>query len=135
MAVAAVVAVHGSEDCEIVKASYGDTTRETFRCVETTPDPRLNGTWEAVVVTVDTGGGVGMWTAEPVLTNRDGTWRGTASGTVTGMDRGDPRNLGVLEWVGEGGYAGLTYHEFISGPNGKLETAGWIEPTQGGSLD
>lgn len=122
-------AVHGHEDCQIVDASYeGNTDRERFHCVETTSDARLNGEWEALIVTTETGGGLGYWTVDLVMTNPGGTWRGTASGTTSGMPN-NPTNLGVIVWVGEGGYAGLTYHELFSGSNARADTAGWVEPT------
>ena len=122
-------AVHGHEDCQIVDASYeANIDRETFHCVETTSDVRLNGEWEALIVTTETGGGLGYWTVDLVMTNPGGTWRGTASGTTSGMPN-NPTNLGVIVWVGEGGYAGLTYHELFSGSNARADTAGWVEPT------
>lgn len=101
--------------------------QERFHCQESNSDARLAGEWDAWVLTSETGGGVGTWTAEIVMTNPGGTWRGAASGTVTGMP-GNPVNLGVIDWTGEGGYAGLAYHELVHGSNGRLETAGWVEP-------
>ncbi len=123
------LAVHGVETCRIVDAVYeGSTDRERFHCQESSSDPRLDGEWETWFITEETGGGLGAWTGDLVMTNAGGTWRGTASGTTTGMP-GNPTNLGQIVWVGEGGYAGLTYHELVYGPNGRLVTAGWIEPS------
>ncbi len=123
------VAVHGVEDCQIIDAVYeGTTDRERFHCQETTSDARLNGEWETWYVTEETGGGLGTWTGELVMTNSGGTWRGKASGTTTGIP-GNPVNLGLVVWVGEGGYSGLTYHEFVYGSNDRLDTAGWVEPS------
>ena len=126
------VAVHGIEVCRIVEAVYeGTEDRETFHCTEATSDPRLNGEWETLVVTHETGGGLGAWSGDLVMENAGGTWRGKASGTTTGIGA-HPVNLGVVVWTGEGGYAGLTYHEFVYGSNGRLVTAGWVEPTPQG---
>jgi hypothetical protein len=123
------VAVHGTEVCRIVDAVYeGNTDRERFHCQEVTSDARLNGEWETWIVTEETGGGLGAWTGNLVMTNAGGTWQGAASGTTTGMPT-NPMNLGQIVWVGEAGYAGLTYHEFVSGSNGRLVSAGWIEPS------
>ncbi len=123
------VAVHGLEACQIVDAVYeGNTDRERFHCQETNSDERLNGEWESWIITEETGGGLGSWTGEFVMTNPGGTWRGQGTGTTTGIPA-SPMNLGLVVWVGEDGYAGLTYHEFVHGSNGRLETAGWIEPT------
>lgn len=121
--------MHGTEDCQIVDATdEGNLDRETFHCVETTSDARLNGEWEALIVTTETGGGLGYWTVDLLMTNSGGTWRGKASGTTSGMPY-SPTNLGMIVWVGEGGYAGLTYHEFFNGSNERADTAGWVEPT------
>ncbi len=123
----ATLAVHGTEVCQIVDAVYeGTTDRETFHCAEVNSDPRLNGQWESLILTEETGGGLGAWTGELVMTSAGGTWRGKASGTTTGIGA-SPTNLGVIVWAGEGGCAGMTYHEFVYGGNGALDTAGWVE--------
>jgi len=121
-------ATHGVETCDIVDASYdGNVDREGFRCVELTNDPRVNGTWEAWIVTTETGDGLGSWKGDLVMTNTGGIWRGTASGAVTGIPN-SPTNYSEVVWKGEGDYAGLVYHELIHGTNSKIDVAGWIEP-------
>ena len=125
------LAVYGTEACRIVESDYtADPLRERFHCQEINSDTRLAGQWDTWILTHQTGGGVGTWTAEFVMTNSGGTWRGTGAGTVTGMPT-SPTNLGLVEWVGQGGYVGLVYHEFIHGSNTGLVTAGWVEPAPG----
>ena len=106
----------------------GTIDREQFRCAERTSDVRADGEWEAWIVTTETGGGLGWWTGDLVMTKDAGTWRGVATGTTSGIPD-NPKNLGEVVWTGEGGYAGLIYHELVHGSNGRLDTAGWIEPT------
>jgi hypothetical protein len=119
--------VAGEEQCTIVDAVYeGNVDRERFACTERSSDPRVEGTWESWVVTTETGGGLGWWAAELMMSNSLGTWRGTASGMTRGMPTA-PWNIGEIIWTGEGGHAGLIYHELFAGSNGRLVTAGWIE--------
>lgn len=122
------VAVHGVEECEIVDSDYsGNPLREKFHCHEVNGDARLVGEWESWILTTETGGGLGSWTGDLVMVNTGGTWQGAATGTTSGMPY-QPVNLGIVVWTGQGGYAGLTYHEFVYGSNGRLDTAGWVEP-------
>lgn len=122
------VAVYGSNACTIVESSYSVTVdREKFHCVETMSDPRVSGEWEAWITT-NVSGTLGSWTGSLVLANGGGTWRGTAEGTLSGIP--SPTNYGAIRYTGEGGYAGLTYHVFLAGPNGSQLEAGWIEPAQ-----
>jgi hypothetical protein len=123
-------AVHGVGTCTIANTVVdGNIISEQFRCTEETSDPRVDGSWEAWIVTTETGGGLGWYDFEPVMTNGGGTWRGTGFGLLTGMPT-DPINYGETVWVGEDGYAGLTYHELFAGGNARQVTAGWIEPTK-----
>jgi hypothetical protein len=124
----AKVAVYGSNTCTIVESSYSSTLdTEKFRCIERMSDPRVSGEWEALITT-SVQGALGSWTGDIVLTNAGGTWRGMATGALAGIP--SPINYGEVVYTGEGGYAGLTYHVFLAGPNGSQLEAGWIGPAE-----
>lgn len=63
-----------------------------------------------------------VWVVEDaVITNADGTWRGTAQAADDGMPIGEAR------YVGEGQYEGLVFHYYFSAPTGyDAVVHGWI---------
>ena len=88
-------------------------------------DPRVSGTetqdrFHFVVGRV----GVGtVWVAEEaVITNAEGTWRGS----VQAADDGSPS--GEAHYFGEGSYEGLEFHHYFGGSDDAAESIvrGWI---------
>ena len=85
-------------------------------------DPRVSGTerhdrfrWLAE------GNGGLVWIAEDaVITNDDGSWRGSAQAA----DSGGPVN-GEAHYVGEGAYEGLEFHYYFNAVD-EGELRGWI---------
>jgi hypothetical protein len=99
-------------------------------------DERLNGTMDAdFTTTVEPATSPAMhWTGTLRIANADGTWRGQGRGAVVAwpdVDGTPLMNYGVDTYVGEGGYAGLTYHEFAVGGDASADITGWIEPSGG----
>jgi hypothetical protein len=109
------------------------TIREHFVCDEQLSDPRVSGTEDFVAITrfADAPPGA-IWTAETTVTTDRGTWHGDALGVVDlegvlPFARGVvPFNYGEAHFIGEGPYAGLEYHYYISGTNEMAGLTGWI---------
>lgn len=107
---------------------------EHFVCVEEMSDPRVSGVndydIETVFLTECHDNPAAPWTAEVVLSNEGGSWRGTCTGALdyTTYPSGAPMNYGICTLAGEGDYAGLTYVLMGAGGNEGLVQAGWIEP-------
>jgi hypothetical protein len=89
-------------------------------------DPRVGGT-----ETIESlrWGGTRQWTVEgDVITNVEGTWRGSGQGS----DDEDGSPLGEAHFVGEGGYEGMEFVYYVAPPtNGEwtsrpLPLRGWI---------
>ena len=131
------VPVSGTLTCRITTDSEQveegrRTVFEHFSCTVMASDPRVSGQYEAdIITTLDppyawTAG----WTGTMTLTNEGGTWRGTCEGALVFWSPGSPTNYGEGTYTGEGGYAGLTYHELAAGSNADIVIAGWIETQQ-----
>lgn len=130
--------VYGSTTCRIT--SRGGETRddreileEHFSCLDEMSDPRVSGSDEIDVRTVYLAGHEDLaapWTAELVLSNDQGSWRGTCTGALesTSDPNGGPTNYGICTLAGEGAYADLSYTYLVAGGNADLRYAGWIEP-------
>lgn len=108
---------------------------EHYSCVDEMSDPRVSGPDEYDVETILSAEGDDLaapWTAELVVSNEGGSWRGTCTGALdyTSDPNGLPMNYGICTLTGEGGYAGLSYVFLGAGGNEGLVQAGWIEPAE-----
>ncbi len=132
-----IVLVKGTGRCEVT--SRTDETvgtnaviREHFRCTNTMSDPRLDGTFDAdLTTTVEPDTAPTMrWEGPVSIANAGGSWKGTGRGAVVlwADQQGNPTNYGVDVYEGQGGYAGLVYHELVAGDNEDTDLVGWIEP-------
>jgi hypothetical protein len=114
--------VWGTASC---RASFGDDL--VLQCEIDMSDPRVSGT-----ETIEQyrgfaeGSGGREWTFDrDVITNAEGTWRGSAQGSD------DPPGVPVGEshLVGEGAYDGLEFHYYFAQPawpGGDAHLRGWI---------
>ena len=131
--------VFGTTTC--ARSEGGSRTRggleileEHFSCTDEMSDPRVSGSDEVDVETVfrvgDDDNLASPWTAELVVSNDGGNWRGTCTGALESMTdpMGWPTNYGICTLAGEGGYTGLSYVYLLAGGNAELVYAGWIEP-------
>jgi hypothetical protein len=130
--------VYGSTTCAVTARSSGargarEIVHEHFSCVDEMSDPRVSGSDEIDVETIFSTGTdlAAPWTAELVLSNDGGVWRGTCTGALefTTDPLGLPMNYGICTLFGEGAYAGLGYTYLVAGGNEELLYSGWIEPT------
>ncbi len=129
--------VFGSTTCSVTSRSSetrGDReiVHEHFSCLDEMSDPRVSGSDEIDVATVFAVRGdirAAPWTAELMVSNEGGTWRGTCTGALefTTDPLGLPRNYGICTLAGEGGYTDLSYAYLLAGRNEELRYAGWIE--------
>jgi hypothetical protein len=111
--------VWGSASCQLTGSPF-------LTCEFDVSDPRVSGTETigAVAWTADR-----QWTVQPdVITNAEGTWRGSGQGSDD--EGGNP--LAEARFVGEGGYEGLEFHYYVAPPTeGEWESTptpvtGWI---------
>jgi hypothetical protein len=136
-----VAYVRGTATCDVTSRS-DDTSgttwviREHFRCTNDTNDPRVNGPADFDFVTTfdPADSPAARWVGDLTISNLGGTWHGKGAGAVVlwpSSDTGDyPRllNYGVDLYTGAGGYAGLTYREFLGAPSDEAaDLSGWIE--------
>ncbi len=63
---------------------------------------------------------------EAVLTNDEGSWRGS----VEGAEGRDTLPSGEVHYVGEGAYEGLEFHHYFAADQDPAEAVvrGWISP-------
>jgi hypothetical protein len=93
-------------------------------CEDDMSDPRVSGHETIGLIWYVAQGPAGTaWIAsQDVITNENGTWRGTAQGAQDA----DGAIQGEAHFVGEGAYEGLEYHYYFGGPDTKTELRGWI---------
>lgn len=106
---------------------------EHFVCTTAISDPRISGqdTMDITTTYEPAYSTTARWEAQNVTrTNSGGTWRGNWRGNLTMDNAGVPYNYGEATYTGEGDYAGLTYHELMTGGNTSSTKAGWIEPSE-----
>lgn len=128
----------GTEDCSsvIVGSSVVDGVERAeirYTCETVSSDPRFEGTEELDLVAYDGGSAGGPWTAEAVLTQDRGSWRGRGRGVWDAGASplgtpGVPFNYGEMTFVGEGAYEGLVLHYYVAGTDEELALMGWIAP-------
>jgi hypothetical protein len=104
---------------------------EHFKCDYVMSDSRLSGDFAGDFTTTFEPGEAtaARWEGSNLtITNSGGSWQGTGRGALVqwAEDNGQPTNYGHDTYVGAGGYAGLTYTEFVSGSNSELDISGWI---------
>lgn len=115
------VAVTGTATCAF--SAGGGFTAE---CVLDMSDPRVSGDEiHPNLRFFAAGEGGRVWVAEEaVITNEDGTWRGSAQAAedLGGIPSGE------AHYLGEGGYEGLVFHYYFFHPDlaDKAELRGWI---------
>jgi hypothetical protein len=134
-----VAYVRGTSTCEVTSRPVGTTgvIRDHFHCMNDTNDPRVNGQADYDFVTTfdPADSPAARWVGDLTISNPGGTWHGKGAGAVVlwpSSDAGYPGLLdyGVDVYTGSGGYAGLTYHEFIGAATDEAaDISGWIEPT------
>jgi hypothetical protein len=136
-----VAYVRGTSTCDVTSRS-DDTSgttwvvREHFRCMNDTNDPRVNGQADYDFVTTfdPADSPAARWVGDLTISNPGGTWHGKGAGAVVlwpTSDIGYPGllNYGVDFYTGAGGYAGLTYREFVGAASDEAgDLSGWIEP-------
>lgn len=121
------VVVTGTATCvfsqEGVDPTGGDNT-DLVTCELDMSDPRVSGTethdrFRYYVEAEDVGW---VWVVEEaIITNSEGTWRGTAQAVD------DVTPIGEARYVGEGAYDGLVFHYYFSAPTMDIaEVHGWI---------
>jgi len=113
--------VVGTATCELAEEDGGLVAV----CEHKTSDRRVTGIETSSSFTfVDAPGSAGnAWAAKDVvLTNADGTWRGSAQAAE---DSARAVPYGEAHFVGEGAYEGLEYHYYWGGVV-EIELRGWI---------
>lgn len=116
------VVVVGTATCSFPEDQEPPPDR--VECDHSMSDPRVSGAEASTGYTfVESAESVGFaWAAEEtVLTNADGTWRGS----VHGVDDGSGGVRGEAHLLGEGAYEGLEYHYYLDGLE-QVEVMGWI---------
>jgi hypothetical protein len=114
--------VWGSVSCRDM-----DSETWSYSCELDMSDPRVNGT-EMIGGYINAGfyGAGRQWIFEhDIITNAEGTWRGSAQGS----DNRPGTPVGEAHFVGEGAYQGLEFHYYFTTKLGTLEEAllrGWI---------
>jgi hypothetical protein len=135
-----VAYVRGSGNCDITSRS-DDTPgtawviREHFHCTQVANDPRVTGQADYDFVTTfdPANSPAGRWVGDQTISNAGGTWHGKGAGAVVLWPASDGDypgllNYGVTFYVGSGGYAGLTYREFVGAAGDAAgDVSGWIE--------
>jgi len=125
------VAVTGTATCvfsqEGVDPTRGDNT-DLVTCELDMSDPRVSGseTHNRFRYFWPEGEEAGVWVAEEaIITNSEGTWRGTAQA----VDDGTP--VGEARYVGEGAYDGLVFHYYFGDLGaGHALVHGWISSAE-----
>ena len=103
-------------------------------------DPRVSGTRTATVTGFQRRDESGAFRGTSVISNADGTWNGTWNGLV---ERGAVQRYFSADYVGDGAYAGLTYHVdgWFTGsardplPGTRFRSFGWIEADDGSPVE
>lgn len=119
------VVVTGTATCvfsqEGVDPTGGDNN-DLATCELDMSDPRVSGTETHDRFRYFEVGGNWVWVVEEaIITNSEGTWRGTAQA----VDDGTP--IGEARYVGEGAYDGLVLHYYFSAPGiDEAVVHGWI---------
>lgn len=129
----------GLQDLRTTDTSGGvQTQTATLHCTYEMSDPRVSGLEEAKLTMHWVQGAnpeVDYYLVEDdVLTNDGGTWRGSGWGSEYNDESGDWYTTGTSLFVGEGGYAGLSYRMLLAREGLALAgrpymVSGWIEPT------
>ncbi|MGD8732817.1 MAG: hypothetical protein PVH92_13130, partial [Anaerolineales bacterium] len=129
-----IVAVIGTQMCSR-KTFPGGTAEdgarvlnEQFTCNILMSDPRVSGAEVLEVESLEYERHSMLWTAEGIISNDNGTWRGTGKGVLR-KEGGSPYNYGEMIYTGEGEYTGLIFRYLVAGSNEQLKIAGWIEPS------
>jgi hypothetical protein len=111
--------VWGSASCELTGSPF-------FTCELDMSDPRVSGT-ETIEHMAWLAGR--QWIVNgDVITNAEGTWRGSGQGS----DDEDGAPLSEARFVGEGGYEGLEFHYYLAPPtegdwlSDPIPLTGWI---------
>jgi hypothetical protein len=96
-------------------------------CDDDMSDPRVSGHETISLIWYIASGPAGSaWVAaQDIITNTDGTWRGTAQA----VEDADNVIQGEAHFIGEGAYEGLEYHYYFGGPANATELRGWIYST------
>ena len=124
--------VEGMASCEIsLGGEVGTEGEEAFLvvCTLDTSDPRVSGTERQDHYRLLAGkiGDGAVWVLdETLLTNDEGTWRGS----VQAAEGRDSLPYGEAHYVGEGAYDGLAFHYYFFAPqvNDQAVVRGWISP-------
>jgi hypothetical protein len=111
--------VWGSASCQLTSSPY-------LTCELDMSDPRVSGT--ETIESLSTVARRQWIVLGDVVTNVEGTWRGSGQGS----DDEDLAPLGEAHFVGEGGYEGLEFHYYVAPPtegdwiSTPLPLTGWI---------
>ncbi len=121
------VVVSGSATCDFSDEGVNPEGGTGFLvvCKLDMSDPRVSGTERHDRLRFFDGGPVGdVWVAEEaVITNAEGTWRGSVQAADDSIPSGE------AHYVGEGAYEGLVFHYYFGGDRGGAEVSdvrGWI---------
>jgi hypothetical protein len=101
----------------------GGDNNDLATCELDMSDPRVSGTetHDRIRYFEDDAGSWVWVVEEAIITNDEGTWRGTAQAA----DDGTP--IGEARYIGEGTYDGLVFHYYFSAPGIDVaEVRGWI---------
>ncbi len=130
----------GTEECasEVLGSTVVDGVMQSqahYTCETVTTDPRFTGTEEIDLMAYVGGAAGGLWTAEAVLNQGEGSWRGEGLGVWDAGASplgtpGLPFNYGEMTYVGEGSYEGLVLHYYLAGTDEELAFMGWIAPSE-----
>ena len=126
------VVVEGTASCEIsLDGEVSTEGEEPFLvvCALDTSDPRVSGTERQDHYRLLAGriGAGAVWVLdEALLTNDEGTWRGS----VQAAEGRDSLPHGEAHYDGEGPYEGLEFHYYFFAPqvNDQAVVRGWISP-------
>ena len=105
----------------------GGDNNDLATCELDMSDPRVSGTetHDRIRYFEDEGGSWVWVVEEAIITNGEGTWRGTAQA----VDDGTP--IGEARYVGEGAFDGLVFHYYFSAPGIDVaEVHGWISSNE-----
>jgi hypothetical protein len=121
------VRVTGTATCEFSQEGVdptGGDNNDFVTCELDMSDPRVSGTetHDRFRYFYVEGDEAGMWVVEEaIITNSEGTWRGTAQA----VDDGTP--MGEARYVGERAYNGLIFHYYFADVRvGEAQVHGWI---------
>ena len=105
----------------------GGDNNDLATCELDMSDPRVSGTeTHDRFRYFEDEAGLWVWVAEEaIITNSEGTWRGTAQAVD------DLTPIGEARYVGEGAYDGLVFHYYFSAPGMDVaEVHGWISSNE-----